>query len=164
MAREVFFKRTLQLEDNNLNVLNIEAVVNFDESQFGRTLIGVTPWTISINDGAKDLGRIVGFEGDGQVVIGMHKLKPDAAAKRGCEITVFRLGNELVMNQLDAPILSAFERWMLRRGWKGDVLKKLKFSDERLVVPVRTFWVRNGYELILAEENKWDEHVVKRWR
>jgi hypothetical protein len=29
---------------------------------------------------------------------------------------------------------------------------------------IRTFWVRNGYELVLAEEDKWDEHVVKRWR
>ena len=161
MAHEIFFKRTLQLEGNSLN---IEAAVNFDETQFGNTLTEVTPWTVSIRDGTKDIGRIVGFEGDGQVVINMHKLKPDIVAKRGCEITVFRLGNELVMNQLDAPILSAFERWMLRRGWKGDILKKLKFSDERLVVPVRTLWVRNGYELVLAAEDKWDEHVVKRWR
>ena len=44
------------------------------------------------------------------------------------------------------------------------VFKKLKFTDERMVVPIRTFWVRNGYELVLAEEGKWDEHVVKRWR
>ena len=32
------------------------------------------------------------------------------------------------------------------------VFKKLKFTDERMVVPIRTFWVRNGYELVLAED------------
>lgn len=32
------------------------------------------------------------------------------------------------------------------------------------VVPVRTFWVHQGYELVLGEDGKWDEHVVKRWR
>ena len=24
--------------------------------------------------------------------------------------------------------------------------------------------IANSYELVLAEEGKWDEHVVKRWR
>ena len=158
MAHEIFFTRI------HAELGAIEAAINFDESQFGSTLTGVTPWTVSISDGSKDLGRIVGFEGDGQVIIAMHHLKPDVAAKRGCEITVFRMSNELVINRLEAPLLSSFEHWMLRRGWKGDVLKKLKFSDERLVAPIRTFWVRNGYELVLAEDGKWDEHVVKRWR
>jgi hypothetical protein len=162
MARETFFTR------NHAQLGAIEAAINFDDAVFGLNTEGVTPWTISINNNGKDLGRdlgrIVGFEGDGQVIIGMHQLKPDVAARRGCEITVFRMSNELVMNELDAPLLGAFERWLLKRGWRGNVIKKMKFSDEKLVVPIRTFWVRNGYELVLAEEGKWDEHVVKRWR
>ena len=158
MARENFFAR------NHNQLGSIQAAINFDEGKFGLDAEGVTPWTVSINVNEKDLGRMVGFEGDGQRIIGMHHLKPDIAAKRGCEITVFRMSNDLVMNELDAPILSAFERWLLKRGWRGDVIKKMKFSDEKLVVPIRTFWVRNGYELVLAAEDKWDEHVVKRWR
>ena len=158
MAREIVFTR------NHVALGSIEAAINFDETAFGINTNDVSPWTISINNGGKDLGRIVGFEGDGQVIIAMHKLKPDVAARRGCEITVFRMSNELVMNELDAPILSAFERWLLKRGWRGNLIKKMKFTDEKLVVPIRTFWVRNGYELALAEEGKWDEHVVKRWR
>ncbi len=158
MAREIFFTRT------HAELGSIEAAINFDEAAFGLSPDAVTPWTISINTNNKDLGRIVGFEGDGQVIIGMHSLKPDMAARRGCEITVFRMSNDLVMNELDAPLLSAFERWLLKRGWRGNVIKKMKFTDEKLVVPIRTFWVRNGYELALAEEGKWDEHVVKRWR
>ena len=161
MARESFFRRTTQL---NGTALEIEATLNFDESKFGVATEGVTPWTMSIHEGDRDIGRIVGFEGDGQVIIGMHGLKPDPAAQRGCEITVFRMGNELIQTQLDAVILSAFERWLLKRGWRGDVVKRLKFTNEALVVPVRQFWVRNGYELALAEDGRWDEHVVKRWR
>jgi hypothetical protein len=158
MSRELFFTR------NHAQLGAIEAAINFDETVFGLNTDGVTPWTISINNNGKDLGRIVGFEGDGQVIIGMHQLKPDVAARRGCEITVFRMSNDLVMNELDAPLLSAFERWLLKRGWRGNVIKKMKFTDEKLVIPIRTFWVRNGYELVLAEKDKWDEHVVKRWR
>ena len=161
MAREVFFQRTVTLDNGTLQV---EAAVNYDAAQFGIDPLAVSSWTVSINDGQRDLGRLVGFEGEGQKINGMHGLKPDEAAKRGCEITVFRMGQELIMNQLDVLILSAFERWLLKRGWRGNVVKRLKFTDEKMVVPIRTFWVRNGYELVLAEEGKWDEHVVKRWR
>ncbi len=161
MAREVFFTRTVKLDTG---ALQVEAAINYEAAKFGSDMTEVSPWTISINDGQRDLGRVVGFEGDGQKINGMHGVKPDEAAQRGCEITVFRMGQELIMNQLDALILSAFERWLLKRGWRGNLIKKLKFTDEKMVVPIRTFWVRNGYELVLAEEGKWDEHVVKRWR
>jgi len=163
MAREIFFTR------NHPKLGLIEAAINFDESRFGApqteaTETPATPWTIAIQLEGRDVGRMVGFEGDGTAIINMHQLKPDSAARRGCEITVFRMGNELLVNELDAPILSAFERWLLKRGWRGNVLKKMKFTNEQLVVPIRTFWVKNGYELVLAEDGKWDEHVVKRWR
>ena len=158
MAREVFFTRT------HAQLGTVEAAINYDEGHFAVSNEGVSPWTVSIRSAEKDLGRIVGFEGAGQTIIGMHSLKPDVAARRGCEITVFRMGQELLMNELDAILLSAFERWLLKRGWRGNMVKKLKFTNEQLVVPIRTFWVRNGYELVLAEEGKWDEHVVKRWR
>jgi hypothetical protein len=158
MAREVFF--TL----NTPQLGELQAAINFDETTFGVATDAVTPWTISISADHRDLGRIVGFEGEGQTIIGMHQLRPDATAKRGCEMTVFRMANELVISGLDAAVLSAFERWLLKRGWRGNILKKLKFTDASLVVPIRTFWIRQGYELVLAEEGKWDEHVVKRWR
>lgn len=157
MAREVFFTRQV------VDLGQIEAALNYDAEAFG-TSSGVTPWTISISDGAKDLGRLVGFEGDGQTVIAMHGLKPDATAWRGAEITVFRVSDDLRERQLDAAVLGAFERWLLKRGWRGNILKKMKFTAAEQVVPVRTFWVRQGYELVLGEEGKWDEHVVKRWR
>ena len=163
MSREVFFTRS------HPQVGAVEAAVNFDETSFGVSDEAISPWTVSIRNDKKDLGRIVGFEGEGQKIIGMHGLKPDVAARRGCEITVFRMGNEILMNQLDAILLSAFERWLLKRGWRGNMVKKLKFTNADLVVPIRTFWVRNGYELVLAEDGGpdkpgWDEHVVKRWR
>ena len=163
MAREIFFTR------NQPKLGLIEAAINFDESRFGTAQTHeadspATPWTISIQLEGRDVGRLVGFEGDGPAIISMHQLKPDSAARRGCEITVFRMGHELTMNELDAPILSAFERWLLKRGWRGNVVKKMKFSNAQMVVPIRTFWVKNGYELVLAEADKWDEHVVKRWR
>ena len=158
MARELFFTRT------HAELGAIEAAINFDPTCFGISDDEISSWTVSIYQPGKDLGRVVGFEGEGQKIISMHGLKPDVAAKRGCEMTVFRMGNDLVMHELDAPILAALERWFLKRGWRGNFVKKLKFTDERMVVPIRTFWVRNGYELVLAEEGKWDEHVVKRWR
>lgn len=161
MAREVFFQRNVTVQDQPLQV---EAAINFDETRFGMATDQVSPWTISIHNGPQDVGRLVGFEGEGQMINNMHALKPDVAAKRGCEITVFRMGEVLIMGQLDAVILSAFERWLLKRGWRGNMVKRMKFTDEKMVVPIRTFWVHNGYELILAEENNWDEHVVKRWR
>jgi len=40
----------------------------------------------------------------------------------------------------------------------------MKFTVAEQVVPIRTFWVQQGYELVLSQEGKWDEHVVKRWR
>lgn len=157
MARVVFFTRQVE------GLGQIEATLNYDAEVFG-TSSGVTPWTISISDGAKDLGRLVGFEGDGPTVIAMHGLKPDATARRGAEITVFRVNDDLRERTLDAAVLSAFERWLLKRGWRGNILKKMKFVAADQVVPVRTFWVRQGYELVLGEEGRWDEHVVKRWR
>jgi hypothetical protein len=158
MAREVFFQRAAIGG-------SIQAAINFDESAFGIAAQGVSPWTIAIGDGRRDLGRLVGFEGDGQTIIGMHQLKPDAAARRGLEITVFRASDDLRASGLDAALFGAFERWLLKRGWRGNVIKKLKFTDPQLVVPIREFWVKRlGFELILAEEGKWDEHVVKRWR
>lgn len=158
MAREVFFTH------NNTAIGSVDAAIHFDETAFGLATQGVSPWTISVSDGQKDLGRMVGFEGDGQTIIGMHGLKPDPAAARGVEITVFRVNDDLRAHQLDAAILGAFERWLLKRGWRGNVLKKMKFTAAEQVVPVRTFWVRQGYQLVLGEAGQWDEHVVKRWR
>jgi len=158
MAREVFFRKAAA--DGG-----IEAAINFDESAFGIAAQGVSPWTIAIGDGRRDLGRLVGFEGEGQTIIGMHRLKPDAAARRGLEITVFRASDDLRASGLDVALFRAFERWLLKRGWRGNLIKKLKFTDPQLVVPIREFWAKRlGFELILAEEGRWDEHVVKRWR
>jgi hypothetical protein len=162
MARETFFSRTVATE---IGDKTIHASILFDDTRFGIDPAGVSPWTIAVSDGDKDLGRLVGFEGDGQVIIAMHGLKPDKMAKRGVEMTVFRVNDDLRTLGLDVQVYSAFERWLLKRGWKGDVLKKLKFTDAALVVPIREFWVKRlGFELILAEDDKWDEHVVKRWR
>ncbi|MFC1466655.1 MAG: hypothetical protein ACFLMY_17570 [Candidatus Brachytrichaceae bacterium NZ_4S206] len=158
MAREVFFSKAA---DGGA----IAAAINFDEVAFGVAECGVSPWTIAISDGQTDLGRLVGFEGPGQIIIGMHRLKPDPAARRGLEITVFRVNDTLRATGLDAALFAAFERWLLKRGWRGNVIKKMKFTDPQLVVPIREFWVKRlGFELILAEAGKWDEHVVKRWR
>lgn len=158
MAREVFFSRALDATGQ------VEAAINFDELAFGRIPHGVTPWTIAIRGGQNDLGRLVGFEGDGQTIISMHNLKPDPSARRGVEITVFRVNDDLRLRHLDAAVLSAFERWLLKRGWRGNIVKKMKFTAAEQVIPVRTFWVRQGYELVLGEAGHWDEHVVKRWR
>lgn len=158
MARAVFFSKAV---DGSM----LEAAIHFDEATFGIAERGVSPWTIAIGDGQKDLGRLVGFEGAGQTIIGMHQLKPDPSAKRGLEITVFRVSEALRATGLDATLFGAFERWLLRRGWRGNVIKRMKFTDPQLVVPIREFWVKRlGFELILAEDGKWDEHVVKRWR
>lgn len=159
MAREVFFTKAMN------DGLVIEAAINFDATAFGVAPSGVTPWTISIRADQHDAGRLVGFEGEGQTIIGMHRLKPDAAARRGLEITVFRVNDQLRAHGWDAQVYGAFERWLLKRGWRGNVIKKLKFTDAALVVPIREFWVKQlGFELIPAEEGRWDEHVVKRWR
>ena len=158
MARDVFFSKDVE------GVGKIEATVVYDESAFGSVAGDVTPWTVSISAGGNDLGRMVGFEGDGKTVIAMHGLRADVTAKRGAEITVFRVNDALRELKLDGAVLSAYERWLLKRGWRGNVLKKMKFTAAEQVVPVRTFWVQQGYELVLGEEGKWDEHVVKRWR
>lgn len=89
MARDNFFAQNVD------GLGHIEALINFDEDKFGLSQQGVSPWTISINDGSKDLGRIVGFEGDGATIIAMHGLKPDLTARRGAEITVFRVNDDL---------------------------------------------------------------------
>ncbi|MCS6848036.1 MAG: hypothetical protein RMN52_10010, partial [Anaerolineae bacterium] len=119
MAREVFFSKAAG--DGSA----IEAAINFDESAFGISEHSVSPWTIAIRDGQQDLGRLVGFEGQGQTIIGMHQLKPDPAAKRGLEITVFRVNDALRTTGLDAALFGAFERWLLKRGWRGNVIKKM---------------------------------------
>jgi hypothetical protein len=142
----------------------LEATIAFDEAQFG-SAERISPWTIAIRNGQTDLGRLVGFEGPAQVICSMHALRPDASARRALEITVFRAGEALRAAGLDAAVFRAFERWLLKRGWRGNIVKRMKFTDPALVVPIRSFWVRQlGFELILAEDGKWDEHVVKRWR
>jgi hypothetical protein len=107
---------------------------------------------------------MVGYEGDGATIIAMHGLKPDIDATRAVELTVFRVGDILRETHDDVNVLGAFERWLLKRGWRGNILKKLKFTADEQVVPIRTFWVKQGYELALAQDGKWDEHVIKRWR
>jgi hypothetical protein len=115
MARVVFYSQA-----------PIEAAINFDEAVFGQPGDKIAPFTIVVQREGADIGRIVGFEGDGQQIIGMHQLKPDAAAHRGCEITVFRVSNELIEDATAAKVLGAFERWLLKRGWRGNLVKKLK--------------------------------------
>lgn len=161
MTRETFFERALK---SDLEERQISAIISHDDRAFGRIDEGVTPWTIAVTDGNRDLGRIIGFEGAGAVINGMHGLKPDAAALRGCEMTVYRMSDELVASKFDAAIFSAFERWLLKRGWRGNIVKRLKFTDAAMVVPIRTFWIKNGFELIPGEDGQWEEHVVKRWR
>jgi hypothetical protein len=151
------------------NNADLAAAINFDESVFGSADDGVSPWTISVSRAGKDIGRVVGFEGAGQKIIGMHQLKPDAAAQRGCEITVYRMSQELIDDKTAVAIFGAFERWLLKRGWRGNLIKKLKHVSEDMVVPMRRFWIDQGFELVplrepAADHPGWDEHVVKRWR
>ena len=157
MARTIFYTR-------KLDERQIEAAINYNENAFAKSTDAVSPWTISIHHGATDMGRLVGFEGQGQMVIGMHHLKPDPDARRAVEITVFRVDDEARARKLDADIFAAFERWLLKQGWRGDIVKVMKFTDAAMVVPIRRFWLGLGFELIIGEEGKWDEHVVKRWR
>ncbi len=143
----------------------LQAAINYDEAALGICAGAVTPWTVAISANGVDLGRLVGYEGDAQTILNMHHLKPDLSAKRGFEITVFRAREDLRAARLDAQVFAALERWLLKRGWRGSIVKLLKHTDPQQVVPVREFWVRTlGFELILAEEGRWDEHVVKRWR
>ncbi len=174
MARIVFYSKSgpgtaVPPGAQSLSSEVLEAALNFDEAAFGVAHEGVSPWTISVSRAGKDLGRVVGFEGDGQGIIGMHNLKPDAAAQRGCEITVYRMSQDLLDDKTAAAIFAAFERWLLKRGWRGNILKKLKHTREDMVLPVRRFWLDQGFELVPLREPAdahpgWDEHVVKRWR
>ena len=155
MARDVFFRH-----------LEYEGVILYDETKFGITTTEATPFTVSIHrkaEPAKDAGRAVGYEGDGQMIIGMHGLRPDPTAHRGIELTVFRIDEPLREKDLHAEAFSALERWLIRRGWRGNIVKKLKYSDPIYVIPVRSFWDGLGFELV-PWSPKWDEHVVKRWR
>lgn len=154
MARDVFFKSPA-----------FEAAINYDEASFGSATGAVTPWTVAVRDGAgADAGRLVGFEGPGALVIGMHGLKPDPSAARAVEITVFRAGDALRATRGDAQILAALERWLLRRGWRGNLIKRLKFTDAGDVAAIRAFWINQGFTHTLEESGRWDEHVSKRWR
>jgi hypothetical protein len=128
MAREVSFTRTIESQP-------IEASINYDEAVLSR-MDAVSPWTISIHAGAADMGRLVGFEGEGQNIIGMHHLKPDPGAKRAVEITVFRVNDDLRARKLDADVFVAFERWLLKRGWRGNILKKVSRQSG---TPIRNF-------------------------
>lgn len=140
------------------------AAINYDETTFGRAA-APSPWTISIRgvDGA-DAGRLVGFEGDGESIIAMHHLKPDPSAVRAVEVTVFRVNDALREAGADARVLAAFERWLLKRGWRGNIIKRMKFTDAAQVPVIRTFWIAQGFTHALEEAGRWDEHVFKRWR
>jgi hypothetical protein len=157
MTRAVFYSRWI---DGRL----IEAAINYDKTAFGKSSDAISPWTISIHEGGADMGRLVGFEGVGQTVIGMHHLQPDPDARRAVEITVFRVNDEMRSRRLDGDLFAAFERWLLKQGWRGDIVKVMKFTDAAMVVPIRRFWIGLGFELVISEAGKWDEHVVKRWR
>ncbi|HQY27030.1 MAG TPA: hypothetical protein PLL45_19275, partial [Thermoflexales bacterium] len=61
-------------------------------------------------------------------------------------------------------ILAAFERWLTKRGWRGNIIKRLKFTDSIEVPVIRSFWIGQGFTHILEEAGLWDEHVTKRWR
>ena len=165
MSRETFFSRMVKF--SGIPML-IEASIQFDENNLGTVMGNVTPWAISINttqdNSTKDIGRLVGFEGDAPTVISMHHLKPDPDAGRGFEITVFRVSDALRESKADLAIFAALERWLLKRGWRGNFMKRMKFTDPAWVVPIRQTWIRLGFELILEQEGQWDEHVVKRWR
>ncbi len=161
MARDIFFQSKLQVGGQSLE---IEAAINYQSASFGVGADDISPWTLSINNGLRDVGRLVGYEGAGEKIIAMHQLKPDPSAKRAIEITVFRVDDVLRDNKLDVTVFNAFERWLLKRGWRGNVIKKLKFTDASLVVPIRQMWIGMGFELVLGYEGQWDEHVVKRWR
>ncbi len=169
MKRDVFYGRTYgrkESEKNEYGEEELTATVQHHESHFGTALQDVSPWNIAIQIGGRDVGRVVGFEGAGATILAMHHLKPDAAAQRGCEITVFRMADALIAGGGAADIFGAFERWLLKRGWRGNIVKKLKFTAVEQVQPIRRFWLDQGFELVpyLEGDGGWDEHIVKRWR
>lgn len=154
MARDVF-----------LTTPAYEAAINYDEAAFGLSAGVASPWTVSVRDAnGADAGRLVGFEGEAGLIIGMHGLKPDSTAGRAVEITVFRVNDALRAHRADGRLLSALERWLLKRGWRGNILKRMKFTDPAQVLDIRTFWVGQGFTHVLEETGRWDEHVFKRWR
>jgi hypothetical protein len=166
MAREEFYRRKSAVGDG---AHELTATLHYDDTRFGAPPPTVSPWNIAVRLGDQDFGRIVGFEGEGRTILDMHHLKADPAAQRGCEITVFRMADELLVGDGASPaaaVFSAFERWLLKRGWRGDIVKKLKFTAEDQVQPIRRFWLAQGFELVPFREGDggWDEHVVKRWR
>lgn len=174
MAREEFYRRKIALGQETSGgtgdgAQELTATLHFDEALFGAPPPTVTPWNIAVRIGDRDYGRIVGFEGEGSTILGMHHLKADPAARRGCEITVFRMADALLVGDGASPaaaVISAFERWLLKRGWRGNIVKKLKFTAEEQVLPIRRFWLAQGFELVPLRDggDGWDEHVVKRWR
>jgi hypothetical protein len=166
MAREVFYTQKFSRENGDEE---LTATMQYDEARFGIAEPDVSPWNIAVQVGERDCGRIVGFEGTGRIILAMHQLKADAAARRGCEITVFRMADVLLDGGAGAPaaaVFSAFERWLLKHQWRGNIVKKLKFTAENQVHPIRRFWLAQGFELVPFSEGAggWDEHVVKRWR
>jgi hypothetical protein len=155
-----FFKKTITQKDGA--PAQLDASIQFNDAEFG-VAEGPSPFTISVSADGHDLGRIVGFEGQGAKIIGMHGLKPDVDAVRGFEFTVYRMSELLVAQKLDQAVFAALERWLLKRGWRGNIIKRMKFTDPAQVLPIRTFWINLGFELITWTD-QWDEHVVKRWR
>jgi hypothetical protein len=161
MASEIFFDRIVKHEGSAHKVI---ASIQYDDQTLGTADDRVSPWAISVRIDDKDIGRLVGFEGESKMIIGMHGLKPDPHARRGFEITVFRVNDLMRIAKIDQMMFVALERWLLKRGWSGNIFKRMKHTDENLVVPIRMAWITMGFELILGEDGKWDEHVVKRWR
>ena len=160
--QQVFYSKPLILAQPTPGSIAIEASIQFNEGEFG-VADGPVPFTIAIRADGIDVGRIVGFEGTGSKIISMHALKPDPHALRGFEITVYRMGQLLTAHKLDATVFAALEKWLLKRGWRGNIVKRLKYADASNVLPIRTFWLDQGFELF-TWTNEWDEHVVKRWR
>ena len=160
--QEVFYSKPLAMPQPGARSIELTASIQFNGGEFARAE-GPSPFTVSIMADGKNAGRIVGFEGAGQKIMAMHALKPDPQAARGLEITVYRMGELLVQNKLDGAVFGALERWLLKTGWRGNIVKRLKYADAANVLPIRAFWLNQGFEL-LTWTNEWDEHVVKRWR
>jgi hypothetical protein len=38
--------------------------------------------------------------------------------------------------KLDGAVLSAYERWLLKRGWRGNVLKKMERQSRKRRLPL----------------------------
>ena len=160
--QETFYSKPLTVTQPEAGSISITATIQYNDGDFA-VAEAPSPFTVLITADGKDAGRIVGFEGAGKTIIAMHALKPDPQAARGFEITVYRMGELLVQSKLDGAVFGALERWLLKKGWRGNIIKRLKYADAANVLPIRTFWLNQGFEL-LTWTNEWDEHVVKRWR